>query len=88
MVVSLNIVLYQKMQKCALFVNKKLKLFVFQINLKFPLTTLFVQVCESLGQKNIIQEVFLTKKKQKKKKKKKNMNHGSPLFPTFISNYN
>ena len=45
---------------------------------KFPLTTLSVQVCESLGQKkkNNIPEVFLTRKA-------KNMNHGSPLFPTI-----
>ena len=40
------------------------------------LTTLSVQVGESLSQKNKIPEVFITKKA-------KNMNPGSPLFPTI-----
>ena len=42
---------------------------------KFPLTTLSVQVCESLGLKIKIPEVFITKKKKHESRK-------SPILPT------
>ena len=47
---------------------------------KFPLTTLSVQVCESLGQKNNIPEVFLTRKAKKKNCVSKYFNNLLPLI--------